>query len=74
MLQTEAATNTGSFAEAAKAGDYFQVIRMAEEQGLLGDLSSTTNIGLHTLRGMQRGNITPSKNQRRKLFDAALTL
>ncbi len=62
------------FVDAAKAGDYAHIIRLAKENGLTRDLSTTTNIGERTLRGMYNGNITPSKNQQNKIRDFVRTL
>lgn len=59
-----------SFQEAAKAGDYTQVIRLAKEADKLAALSDASGIGLRTLRGMELGKITPSRNQQQKITRA----
>ncbi len=60
------------FADAAKAGDFYQIITLAQTNGQAGALSEATHIARRTLRGMRVGSITPSKSQQEKICAFAL--
>ncbi|NBX67290.1 MAG: hypothetical protein EBQ96_09885 [Proteobacteria bacterium] len=63
-----------AIAQAAAKNDFAAIVRLATGAGKLRDLSTVTNIGEGTLRGIGAGRITPSKNQGVKLRGAVPAL